>query len=85
MGKFKDTQALPVSDDFQPEYWTAGILHFVSLHKEKVRDQETAEEEERVHGEETLLHRLHGQGGLDLVHGPDWVVKEGEGEEKRVS
>ena len=74
-----------MSNDFHPEYWAAGTLHFVSLHEEKVRDQETAEEEERVDREESLLHRLHGERVLYFVQRPDGIVQEGKSKVESVA
>ena len=48
-----------VTNNFQPEHGTADVLYVVSLHEEEIGDKETAEEEERVHREQALLHRLH--------------------------
>ena len=74
-----------MSDDFHPKYQAAGILHFVSLHEEKVRDEETAEKEERIHRKESLFDGLHGERVLNCVQSPDGIVQEGKSKVESVA
>ena len=74
-----------MSNDFHPKHWTADIFNFVSLHEEKVGDEETAEEEERVDREKSLLHRLHGERVLYFVQSPDGIVQEGKSKVESVA
>ena len=74
-----------MSNYFHPEHRAADTFHFNSLHEKKVRDQETAEEEERVDREQALLHSLHGEGVLYFVQRPDGIVQEGESKVESVA
>ena len=74
-----------VTNYFQPKHQAGEVLDLVPLHEEEVGHKETAEEEEGVDGEESLLHRLHGEGVLDDVEGPEGVVQEGDGKVEGVA
>ena len=65
-----------MSNDFYPKHQAADTFYFVPLHEEKVGDEETAEKEERVNGEQSLLHCLHGERVLYFVQRPDRIVQE---------
>ena len=73
-----------MKDELAPEE-NSQVLDLVSFDGENVGDEEAAEKEEGVNGEETLLDGFEGARVLQLVQSPQWVVQVVDGEEKGVS
>ena len=73
-----------VKDKLRPED-NSQVLDLVPLDGEDVGDEEAAEKEEGVDGEEALLDGFKGARVLQLIQSPQRVVQVVDGKEKRVS
>ena len=73
-----------VKDKFAPEK-NSQVLDLASLDRENVGDEEAAEKEEGVNGEEALLDGFKGSRVLQLIQRPQRVVQVVHGEEKGVT
>ena len=73
-----------MKDKLAPEE-NSQVLDLVPLDGEDVRDEEAAEKEKGVNGEETLLDGFKGARVLQLVQRPQRVVQVADGEEECVS